>query len=71
MSGPLADSVILEVGRQQQVVRLAFDVDENTLVKHAEETPYEGARNAFSRGIHPRISRGKVDIRKMPCVWRV
>lgn len=30
----------------------------------------EGARNTLSRGIQPHISRGKVDRRKMPCLWR-
>ena len=39
MSRPLVDSVVLEVGQQQQVVRLALDVDENTLVKHAAGDP--------------------------------
>lgn len=77
MSRPLADSVTLEVGRQQQAVRFSFAVDVLilypciSLVIHAEETPYEGAWNAFSRGMHPHISRGKADVRKMPCVWRV
>lgn len=30
----------------------------------------EGALNTLSRGIQLHFSEGKVDIRKMPCVWR-
>lgn len=30
----------------------------------------EGALSTLSRGIQLHISEGKVDIRKMPCVWR-
>ena len=50
MSRPLVDSVVLEVGQQQQVVRLALDVDENTLVKHAAGDPIRrGSERPFLR----------------------
>lgn len=44
--------------------------DPSGLCSRRPQTSEEGAGSSLSCRIQPPISRGKVDIRKMPCVWR-
>lgn len=68
----LEHSTVWELHQHQQVVRISTEhwwvhlggVHDQRLISE------EGAQKTPSWGIQPHISRSKVDMRKMPCVWR-